>query len=82
MKGLEPPRLSAPDPKSGAATNYATSACYNLYMQLQIRAQIYELFHQPTFILMSLISFILLKILFVYFCLEIANNTLNLLADG
>jgi len=26
MKGLEPPRLSAPDPKSGAATNYATSA--------------------------------------------------------
>ena len=26
-KGLEPPRLSAPDPKSGTATNYATSAC-------------------------------------------------------
>ena len=26
MKGLEPPRLSAPDPKSGAATNYATTA--------------------------------------------------------
>jgi hypothetical protein len=28
MKGLEPPRLSAPDPKSGAATNYATSAFF------------------------------------------------------
>ena len=26
MKGLEPPCLAAPDPKSGAATNYATSA--------------------------------------------------------
>jgi hypothetical protein len=26
MKGLEPPRLTTPDPKSGAATNYATSA--------------------------------------------------------
>ena len=26
MKGLEPPRLSAPDPKSGVATNYTTSA--------------------------------------------------------
>src|SRR5436190_24195480 len=25
MEGLEPPRLAAPDPKSGAATNYATS---------------------------------------------------------
>ncbi len=25
-KGLEPPRLAAPDPKSGAATNYATRA--------------------------------------------------------
>ena len=28
LKGLEPPRLSAPDPKSGAAANYATSAFY------------------------------------------------------
>ena len=30
MEGLEPPRLSAPDPKSGAATDYATSACSKL----------------------------------------------------
>ena len=29
MKGLEPPRLSAPDPKSGAAANYATSALFS-----------------------------------------------------
>ena len=28
MKGLEPPRLTPPDPKSGAATNYATSAFF------------------------------------------------------
>ena len=28
MKGLEPPRLSALDPKSSAATNYATSAWF------------------------------------------------------
>ena len=26
LKGLEPPRLSAPDPKSGVATNYTTDA--------------------------------------------------------
>ncbi len=26
MEGLEPPRLSAPEPKSGASTNFATSA--------------------------------------------------------
>ena len=26
MEGLEPPRLTAPDPKSGTATNYATCA--------------------------------------------------------
>lgn len=26
MEGLEPPRLTTPDPKSGAATNYATCA--------------------------------------------------------
>ncbi len=31
MKGLEPPRLSAPDPKSGAAANYATSALLFTY---------------------------------------------------
>ena len=30
MKGLEPPRLSASDPKSDAATNYATSALESL----------------------------------------------------
>ena len=28
MKGLEPPRLSAPEPKSGASTNSATSAVF------------------------------------------------------
>ena len=27
MKGLEPPRLAALDPKSSASTNFATSAC-------------------------------------------------------
>ena len=27
VKGLEPSRLSSPDPKSGAAANYATPAC-------------------------------------------------------
>ncbi len=26
MEGLEPPRRETPDPKSGAATNYATCA--------------------------------------------------------
>ena len=30
MKGLEPPRLSTLDPKSSAATNYATSAISSL----------------------------------------------------
>ena len=30
MKGLEPPRLAAPDPKSGASTNSATSALKNI----------------------------------------------------
>lgn len=36
-EGLEPPRLSAPDPKSGAATNYATCALF-----LQLWRQIYS----------------------------------------
>ena len=27
MRGLEPPRLAAPDPKSGVYTNFTTSAC-------------------------------------------------------
>jgi hypothetical protein len=36
MKGLEPPRLSAPDPKSGAATNYATSAKIQAQRYLKI----------------------------------------------
>ena len=28
VKGLEPPRLAAPEPKSGASTNFATPALY------------------------------------------------------
>ncbi len=34
MKGLEPPRREAPDPKSGAAANYATSAIILSKLQL------------------------------------------------
>lgn len=33
MKGLEPPRLAAPDPKSGASTNFATPAKYFLLLK-------------------------------------------------
>ena len=33
MKGLEPILLTEPDPKSGAATNYATSA--NFFLRVQ-----------------------------------------------
>ena len=29
MRGLEPPRREAPDPKSGVYTNFTTSACIN-----------------------------------------------------
>ena len=37
MKGLEPPCLAAPDPKSGASTNFATSAkCFLLLRGVQI----------------------------------------------
>ena len=31
MEGLEPTRLTAPDPKSGMATNYITSALELLF---------------------------------------------------
>ena len=40
IKGLEPPRLSAPDPKSDAATNYAISA-------LVAATKIYIFFRTP-----------------------------------
>ena len=33
MKGLDPPRLAALDPKSSAATNYATSASFVFAVQ-------------------------------------------------
>ena len=33
MKGLEPILITEPDPKSGAATNYATSAEFFLRVQ-------------------------------------------------
>ena len=37
VKGLEPSRLSSPDPKSGAAANYATPACVDLKPSAKIR---------------------------------------------
>ncbi len=37
MKGLEPPRPESLDPKSNAATNYATCAClFTAKLQLHI----------------------------------------------
>ena len=44
MKGLEPPRLSAPDPKSGVATNYTTSAVKNELLFLFMGANIQTYF--------------------------------------
>ena len=35
-KGLEPPRLSAPDPKSGVATNYTTAAKFGTKLRFSI----------------------------------------------
>lgn len=45
MKGLEPPRLTAPDPKSGVATNYTTSAIH--FSSFLVSANI-ETFDIPT----------------------------------
>ena len=35
MKGLEPILLTEPDPKSGAATNYAISAWFSVLLSLK-----------------------------------------------
>ncbi len=35
MRGLEPPRRKAPDPKSGVYTNFTTSACDYTYLSSQ-----------------------------------------------
>ena len=40
MKGLEPPRLAAPDPKSGASANSATPAwCFAVAKTIKYFAQ-------------------------------------------
>ena len=39
MKGLEPPRLAAPEPKSGASTNSATSAFHTAFNPVGHQAQ-------------------------------------------
>ena len=42
MKGLEPILLTEPDPKSGAATNYATSA--NFFEGAKLQKIFYTLY--------------------------------------
>ncbi len=32
VEGLEPPHLTAPDPKSGVSTNFTTPACLRTYL--------------------------------------------------
>ena len=46
LKGLEPPRRETPDPKSGAATNYATAAIATVIL-LFSGAKIWIIFKPP-----------------------------------
>jgi hypothetical protein len=34
MRGVEPPRREAPDPKSGVYTNFTTSACLTITLSI------------------------------------------------
>src|SRR5690349_7623959 len=49
MEGLEPPRLSAPDPKSGTATYYATCAKKALFVQRKRKFRDYSLLLKTSF---------------------------------
>ncbi len=56
LKGLEPPRLTTLDPKSSAATNYATAAWYTFASQtlyFLMRVQIYSIYlDQPNYLIL------------------------------
>ena len=41
LKGLEPPRLSSLDPKSSAATNYATAAKWTAKIQFILQPPVF-----------------------------------------
>jgi hypothetical protein len=60
-KGLEPPRLAAPDPKSGAATNYATSAlgCFPLFGTAKVALCVISANFMLTFLNKNLLSFVM-----------------------
>ena len=52
MEGLEPPRIAPPDPKSGAATNYATCAvpgfgCFVSGFGIAVEIIIADRFEEP-----------------------------------
>ncbi len=67
-KGLEPPRREAPDPKSGAATNYATSAVRILSWQRYTYKA-----YRATFLLFLFVT----GFYFVYQLLEISRRKLQ-----
>ena len=70
MKGLEPPRLTAPDPKSGVATNYTTSA--NIFFSFFVSANImtFSFLKQENFIFFTF---------FIFFELQLSFSILYLL---
>ena len=40
VEGLEPPRLAAPEPKSGASTNFATPAHTHLWADVAYQSRV------------------------------------------
>ena len=42
VEGLEPPRLAAPEPKSGASTNFATPALEIMYFTVHLYQKDYQ----------------------------------------
>ena len=42
VEGLEPPRLAAPEPKSGASTNFATPAMEIFYFAMRLYQKDYQ----------------------------------------
>ena len=77
VEGLEPPRLAAPEPKSGASTNFATPAMEIFYFAIRLYQKDYQVSSAKThfFKLFSSLNLSLIINLFIaYFLIKVVKD--------
>ena len=77
VEGLEPPRLAAPEPKSGASTNFATPAMEIFYFAIRLYQKDYRVSSAKTHffkLFFSLNLSLIINLFIAYFLIKVVKD--------